>query len=304
MKNTIFYKQVELLLSILEDVFSQSNIAMKGGTAINMFIQDLPRLSVDIDLAYTGKENRDIAFAAINDIFSNIAKRLHRLSDVYVDIKYAANKVAKQIIISRNYVTVKVEINHIFRGAVYPTIEAPLCNKAQEIFKRFYIIPILSKEDLYAGKICAALDRQHPRDLFDMHIFFKNDNLDERLKQAFIVYLISHNRPMVELLNPNRFDIKDIYNKEFSGMTEEYISLSELEHTREVLIDEVRKKLTDSDKEFLFSLKVGKPKWELLPIEGISNLPSVQWKMANIYKMDEPKRKYSLNKLAKELEKP
>ncbi len=64
-------------------------------------------------------------------------------------------------------------------------------------------IPVLSFADLYGGKICAALDRQHPRDLFDIKLLSEARGLNEEVSQAFVIYLASHNRPMSELLSPN-----------------------------------------------------------------------------------------------------
>ncbi len=54
----------------------------------------------------------------------------------------------------------------------------------------------------------AALDRQHPRDLFDVSALLANEGLTDALRTAFVVYLISHNRPAVELLAPGRLDIE------------------------------------------------------------------------------------------------
>lgn len=80
-------------------------------------------------------------------------------------------------------------------------------------------VRVLSLEDTYGGKICAALDRQHPRDLFDIKLLLENEGLTEKIKKAFIVYLISHDRPIVEVLNPGLQDIKQIFENEFAGMT-------------------------------------------------------------------------------------
>ena len=63
-------------------------------------------------------------------------------------------------------------------------------------------LPVVPEAELYAGKLCAALDRQHPRDLFDVHILLKGAGVASPIRRAFTVYLAAHNRPMHELLQP------------------------------------------------------------------------------------------------------
>ncbi|MFB3079791.1 MAG: nucleotidyl transferase AbiEii/AbiGii toxin family protein, partial [Lysobacterales bacterium] len=62
----------------------------------------------------------------------------------------------------------------------------------------------LGVADLYGGKLCAALDRQHPRDIFDVKILMENEGITDEIRTAFVVYLASHDRPMSELLDPNK----------------------------------------------------------------------------------------------------
>jgi len=57
----IYRSQVELLLRVLPYVAKEKVFALKGGTAINLFVRDLPRLSVDIDLTYLPFEDRATA---------------------------------------------------------------------------------------------------------------------------------------------------------------------------------------------------------------------------------------------------
>jgi predicted nucleotidyltransferase component of viral defense system len=60
MKDTVFFRQAELLLRILPLIYKEYVFALKGGTAINFFVRDLLRLSVDIDLTYLPLKNRDL----------------------------------------------------------------------------------------------------------------------------------------------------------------------------------------------------------------------------------------------------
>lgn len=157
----------------------------------------------------------------------------------------------------------------------------------------------MSLEDLYGGKICAALDRQHPRDLFDVKILFSNEGISDKTKTAFLVYLMSHNRPISELLAPNFKDLKDMYTSEFSGMTVEKISLDELVEVRSELIKHIHLSLKDNDRAFLLSFKAGKPDWSLFEVPHLKDLPGIQWKLKNIEKLSFIKLKESLTKLEK-----
>jgi len=155
----------------------------------------------------------------------------------------------------------------------------------------------LSPYDLYASKICAALDRQHPRDLFDVHLLLKSEGLKPEIRKAFVVYLVSHPRPMVEILSPQQKDIRDIFEKEFKVMIAESITFEALETTRNKLVAILREELTPDERRFIVSMKQGQPVWDLLELEGIKDLPAVKWKLLNISKMDPTKHRKAVYKL-------
>ncbi len=85
-------------------------------------------------------------------------------------------------------------------------------------------LPVVSLPDLYGGKLCAALDRQHPRDFYDVKLLLDAQELDRPIFNGFIAYLLSHNRPLAEVLNPRWKDIAEPFYREFSGMTFETIA--------------------------------------------------------------------------------
>jgi len=158
---------------------------------------------------------------------------------------------------------------------------------------------VVSFEDLYAGKICAALDRQHPRDLFDIKVLFENEGVSNDLLRAFLVYLISCNRPIAELLSPKFSDLNQEYVTDFTGMSFVEISLKELEQTRELLVTRIHSMLNDEYKKFLMLFKQGNPDWGLLGLDGVSKLPAVQWKLYNLNQMSASRRKMAVEKLEK-----
>jgi hypothetical protein len=172
-----------------------------------------------------------------------------------------------------------------------------LSRKAQEVFELFVQNRLLSTEELYAGKICAALDRQHPRDLFDVHWLLRNEGLSLKIRKAFLVYVISHPRPMIEILNPSFQDMRDVFENEFKEMVTENVSYEELCATRENLVSTLMKEITPEEKHFLVSVKEGAPRWDLLGLEGVENLPAVKWKLLNIGKMEPSKHRDAVRKL-------
>ena len=298
-KDTVFFKQAELLLRILPLIYKEDVFALKGGTAINFFVRDLPRLSVDIDLTYLPLNDRPSALTEIRSsllLISDGIKRRIPSTGIIPKIIHGT-EIVRGLIVDREGVTVKIEPNLVLRGSVYPPEIKPLSKKAQDLFELSVQSRILSPYDLYAGKICAALDRQHPRDFFDVHLLLKSEGLQPEIRKAFIVYLISHPRPMVEILSPQKKDMRDIFEKEFKGMIAENIPFESLETTRDDLVEILREELTMGERRFIVSVKEGRPRWDLLALEGIENLPAVKWKLLNISRMDPTKHQKAVNKL-------
>lgn len=295
-----YKEQTELMLQILPLVMKEKEFALKGGTAINFFFRDMPRLSVDIDLTYLPITNRDETLFKIDE---NLNKICDRVSELYPS--YKINKkclkgdknIAFKLSIHNSKTQIKIEPNLILRGACYPPVTKNLCELARSEFKKDISCLVMSSEDIYGGKICAALDRQHPRDLFDIKNLFKCGGITETMLETFVVYLASGGRPMVELLNPNFIDLKKSYDSTFKGMTSELVTVEELERTRIQLVDEVQKGLTYHQRKFLLSLKEGVPKYELLSISHVSSFPAIKWKLLNIKKMSVKDHEKVVNKL-------
>ncbi len=231
--------------------------------------------------------------SALRSIAADIENKLS--SQVTQTVLRGSGKVIK-LIVTRNGSTIKIEISPVLRGSVFKSGLKIISSRAEEYFG-YVEVPILSCDDLYAGKLCAALDRQHPRDIFDIKFLLEDRGITESLKDAFLVYLISHNRPMAELLEPHLMDLQELFTAEFEGMTIESTSLKELEETRIRLVDEIRKALDDKDKNFLLSIKKGEPEWNLLSIEHARELPAVKWKLYNISCMNKSKGQEAYEKL-------
>jgi len=296
-RNSPYYAQVQLLIRLLPMVAAETCFALKGGTAINLFVRDFPRLSVDIDLVYLLSSNRAEALADIRTALDRLADAFSKVVPGIKIVKsYNDKQDALRLVVERNSARIKIELSPVSRGTVYPSETRSVVAAVEDEFG-FAETQVVSFEDLFAGKICAALDRQHPRDLFDIRLLLANEGLTASLKQAFLAYLISHQRPMEELLAPNLKDLSRIYTDEFEGMTQGNASLDELEQARADLIVGLHESLDDNDKRFLCSVYERNPQWALLGLDGIDELPAVQWKLKNIEKMPGSRRAECLKSL-------
>ncbi|MBE0491818.1 MAG: nucleotidyl transferase AbiEii/AbiGii toxin family protein [Sulfurospirillum sp.] len=297
-KNSIYYKQVQLLLEVLPYVSKEECFALKGGTAINMFVRDMPRLSVDIDLMYLPVEDRQTSLQNIAESFERIAQtiessmrgtKVHRLDQ-------QGDGILSKLQVEKNGVRIKIEASPVIRGTVREPSVLSVSVKVEEEFG-FAETSVVHLDDLYAGKLCAALDRQHPRDFFDVRGLLDNEGISDTLMDVFIVYLISSNQPISKLLQPNLIDIKRIYAQQFVGMPIVPMPLEVLEETRVELVSTIHSKLTQNHRDFLIGFKEGNPDWSLLPFENIKELPSVKWKMLNLKKMPKVKKVEAIQKL-------
>ncbi|BCA80748.1 nucleotidyl transferase AbiEii/AbiGii toxin family protein [Desulfuromonas sp. AOP6] len=275
---------VALLLDAIPFVFRQNCFAMKGGTAINLFCRDMPRLSVDIDLVFIdpAAPSRDEALTKIEDSLRQVAEELEKRLRVKVQRTSSGSDQETKLFVSRGTCRVKIEVNHVFRGSVYPVVEGGLTQGAEDMFEREVSVPMLDVDELYASKLVAALDRQHPRDLFDVMLLNKNGGITPRMRRAFVIYLAGHNRPMHELLPPQAHDIKNAYEKEFIGMTTSDVRIEDLEETRERLFADLPSSLDDSERRFLHSVHRLEPDWDSLGIPNIESLPAIRWKLMNL----------------------
>lgn len=288
-----YRKQVELLIRTLPHVAEEECFALKGGTAINLFVRDMPRLSVDIDLTWLPAGERNESLSGIEAALNRIAEGI-RAVDARVTITSSAPKgqshINKLVVRTPDRVQIKIEVTPVLRGCVYDPVMTMISEKAEDEFG-FAEINVLSFADLYAGKIMAALDRQHPRDLFDVHQLLENEGLTDDLRMALIIYLISHDHSPNSLLVPARKDITHEYEQNFQGMTEEEVSLETLVKARATLAENVLSGMPEDHKQFLVSFYNRSPEWKHLGIEGLDRLPAVRWRELNLDKAGKDTRK-------------
>ncbi|MES9874135.1 MAG: nucleotidyl transferase AbiEii/AbiGii toxin family protein [Candidatus Sedimenticola sp. 6PFRAG7] len=296
-RSSIYYRQVQLLVSLIPLIAEEDCFALKGGTAINLFVRDLPRLSVDIDLVYLPMDERTTALTNITQALGRISSLIKTtFVDAGVVEVYRDKPDALRLVVSRGDVQVKVELSPVLRGTVFEP-EVRSVSEAVEDEFGYAEIAVLAMADLYAGKICAALDRQHPRDLFDVRWLLDHEGINDEIRKALLVYLISHPRPIAELIDPVFSDLETAYVGEFAQMTDVGVPLAALLATREQLVGMVRSGFSKDDREFLLSFKARNPRWELLDLPHVEQLPAVRWKMMNLEKMSVAKHQASYQKL-------
>ena len=278
----MYLATARLLCEVAPVVMADNVFALKGGTAINLFLRDMPRLSVDLDLVFPDhRPARTEALATINESLRAAKLRLTELG-FDVDAVAARDMGETKLLVRRDGFLIKVEVNTVLRGVVNATQIASLSDAASNALMADLELMLVSPEDVYGGKLVAAMDRQHPRDLFDVMQLFEHEGITSGIRRAFVVYLASHNRPFHEVLFSTPLDIRLEYERTFVGMTTESVTLDTLLDTRARLQRELPEALDREEREFLRTLARAEPDWSLLGIPHLEELPAVRWKLQNL----------------------
>ena len=279
-------------MDILPEVAKEDVFALHGGTAINLFCLNMPRLSVDVDLTYVpASDSRDIDFQHIHSALERIKERIRKQIPAISFADPIRAEEDLKLICTTSDAMVKMEVNQINRGIIAETDTMILCDKAQETFDKFCEVRTVSRKQLWGGKINAALDRQHPRDLFDVRNLINEIGYSTDIKEGVIFFLLCGKRPIHELLNPNLIDQSAIFESQFNGMTDSSFGYDDYQTTRERLIKMVNESLTPEDKNFLLAFSKGEPDWSRV---DYSKFPAIKWKLLNIKKLkDKNLQKYN-----------
>ena len=277
-----YIDQVRLALNLLPVIAEESVFALKGGSAINLFYRDMPRLSIDIDLTYLPIDDRETSLKSIATAIKRISTAIS-IRDRNSRVSHIAGggNIDTRILVIRDKTRVKIETSQITRGTVLPPKIMSASNSVTQMFG-FVEMNVLAFEDLYSGKLHAALDRQHPRDLFDIMQLYENEGLTDDLFRVFMVYVASSNRPMHELLAPIPLQLDKLYNEEFKGMTRETVTKETLEEVRTLLFADISNRLTGKFASFLLSLHDAEPNFGLIGLPESAFLPAVRWKLVNL----------------------
>jgi predicted nucleotidyltransferase component of viral defense system len=283
--NQTYLDTARLLTQVAPFVFTGDTFALKGGTAINLFVRDMPRLSVDLDLVFPDYlAPRAAALRTIAAALRQSADRL-KARGFQTRTTSAPDAGETKLFVRRGRVEVKIEVNFVMRGTVFPVRPASLTPTARETLLADLEIPVVSLADMYGGKLVAAMDRQHPRDLFDVLQLYAHEGVTAGIRRAFVVYLASHNRPVHEGLFPSLKDLQFDYDHNFTGMTAAPVGLDELVAVRARLMDDLQHGLHPAERKFLLSLVAAEPDWALLGLSHLEHLPAIRWKLQNLEKL-------------------
>jgi len=286
----VYDRQVRLLVRVIPLLETEKVFALKGGTAINLFVRNMPRLSVDIDLTYLPVQDRATSLTEIEAALKRLATVIRdHMPDSRVAETVSKEGTVQKLVVATDDAQIKIEVTPVLRGVVFAPVQRPVSPLVEDRYG-FAEVQMVSEADLYAGKIMAALDRQHPRDLFDIRDLLANEGVDDALRRSFLVYLISHGRPLAELLRPNPKDITREFDEAFNGMTEVPVALEDLLQARDSLIREIVDAMPEAHRAFLIGFKRGEPDWEAVQLPDVAALPAVRWKQLNLDRLSPDRR--------------
>lgn len=186
-------EKVARLLGLLEGFrshpFLKTRFALKGGTALNLFVFDVPRLSVDIDLNYIGPAERDqmlVERPKVEQAVTAVCQRQgFSLRKVPADHAGGKWQLRYQSALGTGG-NLEVDLNFMFRVPLWPSVV--MDSKVIGNWSAMNV-PLVDEHELAAGKIAALLARQASRDLFDVHRLLTRGGFDpKRLRMAFVVY--------------------------------------------------------------------------------------------------------------------
>lgn len=287
-----YVDQMRLLLRVLPLLERHPDFAMKGGTAINLFFEELPRLSVDIDLVYLPLESRAESLQKIADQLQALATSLEKQSWIY-RCKLEVNSENSKLYISDVSSTIKVEPNSLLRGSLFQPIVSATKPIIKEKFGLEARVNLLDEREIYAGKFNVALDRQHPRDFFDIQQYLRRSKPSDltRVRPVFCVYLAMSGRPMHEMLDPiSTPHFEETFRSKFAGMTAFDVTAAELISAFESFKASDVFRFTPGEKNFLIGVQRGEILSEDLDLskterEKISELPGIKWRLLNVERL-------------------
>lgn len=278
--NNEYARKVEILLRMIPLVTEEGVFAVHGGSAINLFVRNLPRYSVDIDLTYIPLEDRTSSLAHINEHLSDIAAKAQK---AFRGMHIVPKPDICKLLCEYQGRQIKIEVNQTKRGIIGGNVvRMPVCDKAQEEFGLYCETDIVPLTQLYGGKIAAALSRQHPRDLFDVKYM---EYPIEKTREGLLFCLLGSDRPIRESFAPSLIDQRDALANQFEGMTDTPFIYEEFEQTRAKLIADVNTLMTQDDKAFLLSFESAEPDWNRFEFGYFQDYPSVKWKLQNLLRL-------------------
>jgi len=282
----------EILVYLNSDEYLHEHLALKGGTAINMTIFDLPRLSVDLDLDFTPNlplEDMERARKKITEllkmymleegyVLSDSSRYSHSLDSMLFQYQNSGN----------NRDSIKLEVNYSLRSHIFIPIEQKIVTN---IFEDDVTVRTLEPMEIFAAKANALMSRAAARDLYDFNnmIYFSlfDESEYELLRKCIIFYASISAEQINKTFDTSAIDRLDfskirrdlfpVLRKKDNFNLEERKSKAK-EFIREFMI------LTPEETKYLKLFETGIYRPELLfsdkqILENVAKHPMVLWKM-------------------------
>lgn len=287
------YRLRGILQYLNEHPLMKDNLALKGGTAINLTVFNLPRLSVDIDLDYSKDGNRDEMLEDREIITRDIEKYMAAEGYQLLPRSKSRHSLDSMIYGYQNAAgindNIKIEINYSMRKHIYPLVHRRV--RTGNIFEEFDVLSLEGIE-IFGSKIKALLDRAAPRDLYDVDNMIKYglfDDLDERkmLRKCAVFYMAVGNKEVPSEIDLNAIDEITWYRIKTDLLPvkrkKEKFDLDVSKQRVENFLEETMK-LEESERKFLecFRDKEYHPEYlfdDEAVVERLKNHPMALWKM-------------------------
>lgn len=290
-------EKVDRLLDLLESMqkhpYLKSRVVLKGGTALNLFIFDVPRISVDVDLNYIGALDRKTMLAerpelerAMEAVVGRLGLTLQRAPEAHAGGKWRLRYAS----VLGQGGTLELDINYMYRMPLWPFARL---HSRPVGSRQVRDIPVLDIHELAGGKLAALLPRGASRDLFDAHHLLTGHELDgDSLRQAFVLYGAMNRRDWRDVsVDDVRIDARELRNQLIPVLSDDLVGeADEPEQWAQRLVDECREALSivlpfrESEREFLDRLlDHGEIRPDVLEMdprlaELIQNHPALLWK--------------------------
>jgi hypothetical protein len=286
-----------LLDTLWEHPYLKGKLVLKGGTALNLFVFEMPRLSVDIDLNYIGAEGLDEMLEdrskiekALQSVFGRQGFNVRRMPQGHAGGKWSLRYTSS----FGEGGNLEVDLNFMYR---IPLWDISFMDSKTLGPWKVSGVPVLDIHELAAGKLVALFARTKARDLFDSHKILSIETLDaELLRIGFLVYgAMSRKDWRTISIDGIKFDVSDLENQLLPTLHTQTIgSREEIIKYSNKLEAECRKMLTkilpfeDNELAFLnLVLDHGEIDPSLITSDSvlrkkIQDQPMLKWKARNV----------------------
>lgn len=271
-------------------------LALKGGTAINLTVFNMPRLSVDIDLDYSKETDRERMLEDRRLIIEDIEKYMSAEGYQKSDKSKMSYSLDSMIFMYQNAAgirdNVKLEINYSMRVHIYPLVYRQI--QTGGVLEEFEVLSVAGTE-IFGSKIKALLDRAAPRDLYDVDNMVKYEvfsGSEERdiLRKCAVFYMAVGNKEVSEKINLSAIDEITWYRIKTDLIpVKRKREKFDLDETKQRVKDQLEDmmRLTDAESRFLQEFREKKYHPEYLfedqaIVSRLEKHPMALWKMQDV----------------------